>query len=178
MSKSSPLFSSSEQHNTAEKKNKQQCYSLRSKKTLFVSPDSVIDKINSGFSSGGRKRKIGPDLFSPTASGRKGKRSTDRDLRLISKEFQDNINECVSPDASPTKQFQASGLVIEIVDIHGLRRSILVGEGWSVGDLIEDTCGIDYAKVMMTDTSGRILNRLDAADELSRIDTYYMSQES
>ena len=176
MSKS-PLFSSSGQHNTAEKKNKQ-CYSLRSKKTLFVSPDSVVDKIDSGFSSGDRKRKIGPDLFSPTASGRNRKRSTDRDLRLISKEFQDSINECVSPDASPTKQFQASGLVIEIVDIHGLRRSILVGEGWSIGDLIEDACGIDHAKVMMTDTSGCILNRSDAAGELSRIDTYYMSQKS
>ena len=176
---SSPLFSSSEQHNTAEKEKKQN-YSLRSKKTLcFVSPDSVTEPIDSGFSSAGRKRKQGqPDLFSPTASGRKGKRSTDRDLRLISKEFQDSINDCISPDVSPMKPFQASGLVIEIVDIHGLRRSILVGEGWSIGDLIEDACGIGHPKVMMTDTTGRTLNRSDEACELSRMDTYYMSHES
>ena len=178
MSKS-PLFSTSEPHNTAEKGDKKPCYSLRSKKTLcFLSPASVIDKIDTGFSSTGRKRKVGvPDIFSPTAAGRKGKRSTGRDLRLISKEFQDNINDCESPDASPMKPFQASGLAIEIVDIHGLRRSILVGEGWSIGDLIEDTCGDGHAKVMMTDTTGRTLDRSDVACELSRMDTYYMSHE-
>ena len=180
MSKS-PLLTTSEQQNTAEKGRKP-CYSgsLRSKKTLcFASPASVVDRIDAGSSSVGQKRKISvTDVFSPPASGRKGgKRSTERDLRLISKEFQDSINECDSPDASPVKSFQSSGLAIEIVDTYGLRRSILVGEGWSIGDLIEGACGVGHAKVIMTDMTGRTLDRSDVAGELSRMDTYYMSRE-
>lgn len=148
-------------------------YALRSKKTLsFVTPNGRSDGLDSG-----RKRKVSePDVFSPTC--KTNKTSTSRELRLASKDLQECIIVCASPDISPMKAFRSSGLAVEIVDAGGARRSVLVGEGWLIEDLISDVCGTDYdlsQKVVLSDCSGRTLERSQNASELSRLETYYMS---
>jgi hypothetical protein len=144
-------------------------YALRSKRPMsFVTP-------NGG--SGKKRKNDESGVFSPTRC-KSNEPSTSHALRLSSKDLQDCIIVCNSPDPSPMKAFRSSGLAVEIVDTSGERRSVLVGEGWLIEDLISDVCGRDYdlsKKAEISDGDGRTLDRSQQACELNRLDTYYMS---
>ena len=99
--------------------------------------------------------------------------SSPRDLRLASKDLRDSISDCGFGAA----KFEPSGLSVEVVDIEGTRRCLLVGAGWSIGDLIDDACRGAAAAgcpggVALEDGNGRTLDLADPASGLSPLETY------
>jgi hypothetical protein len=94
---------------------------------------------------------------------------------LAAKDLRDSISDCGFGAAN---KFESSGLAVELVGTDGTRRSVLVGVGWSIGDLVDDACRGTAADghhgIALEDSNGRKLDLADPATGLSRWETYYM----